>query len=166
MNTSPVTRQVTQPAPSAFDQLADAETAAWDAYEAKLAAAQEAQDALVSAGSSVLKAYNAMQWRRDDACNALDDALAVARAEYEDAQSAESAHPPHYIERAAMFLTFEAAPEVTLPANDDALVAEVVAAQAAQAAQQAHFEAAEAARLARPVYANLEEFEAAGWEAM
>ena len=65
-----------------------------------------------------------------------------------------------------MFLTFEAAPEVTLPANDDALVAEVVAAQAAQAAQQAHFEAAEAARLARPVYANLEEFEAAGWEAM
>ena len=47
-----------------------------------------------------------------------------------------------------MFLTFEAAPEVTLPANDDALVAKVVA---AQAAQQAHFAAAEAARAARPV---------------
>ena len=31
-----------------------------------------------------------------------------------------------------MFLTFEAAPEVTLPANDDALVAKVVAAQAAR----------------------------------
>ena len=62
-----------------------------------------------------------------------------------------------------MFLTFEAAPAMTLPANDDALVAKVVAAQAAQAA---HFEAAEAARAARPVYANLEEFEAAGWEAM
>ena len=58
---------------------------------------------------------------------------------------------------------FTARPEVTLPANDDALVAQVVA---AQAAQQAHFEAAEAARLARPVYANLEEFEAAGWDAM
>ena len=156
MNTSPVTRQVTQPAPSACDQLADAETAAWDAYEAKLAAAQEAQDALVAAGSSVRKAYDAMQWRRDAACNALDDALAVARAEYEDAQSAE----------AAMFLTFEAAPAMTLPANDDALVAQVVAAQAAQAAQQAHFEAAEAARAAKPVYASLEEFEAAGWEAM
>ena len=62
-----------------------------------------------------------------------------------------------------MFLTFEAAPAMTLPANDDALVAKVVAAQAAQAA---HFEAAEAARAARPVYANIEEFEAAGWDAM
>lgn len=62
-----------------------------------------------------------------------------------------------------MLLTFEAAPQMTLPQNDDALVAKVVAAQAAQAA---HFEAAEAARLARPVYANLEEFEAAGWDAM
>ena len=62
-----------------------------------------------------------------------------------------------------MLLTFEAAPQMTMPANDDALVAKVVAAQAAQAA---HFEAAEAARAARPVYANLEEFEAAGWEAM
>ena len=64
-----------------------------------------------------------------------------------------------------MFLTFEAAPEVTLPQNDDALVAKVVA---AQAAQQAHFEAAEAARAARPVYASFAEFEASGdgWEAM
>ena len=62
-----------------------------------------------------------------------------------------------------MFLTFEAAPAMTLPQNDDALVAKVVAAQAAQAA---HFEAAEAARQARPVYSTLEEFEAAGWEAM
>ena len=53
--------------------------------------------------------------------------------------------------------------EVTLPANDDALVAKVVAAQQAQAA---HFEAAEAARQARPVYATIEEFEAAGWDAM
>ena len=62
-----------------------------------------------------------------------------------------------------MFLTFEAAPAMTLPAQDEALVAKVVAAQAAQAA---HFEAAEAARAARPVYATIEEFEAAGWEAM
>ena len=62
-----------------------------------------------------------------------------------------------------MLLTFEAAPQMTLPANDDALVAKVVA---AQAAQQAHFEAAEAARQARPVYATIEEFEAAGWDAM
>ena len=59
--------------------------------------------------------------------------------------------------------TFAPAPVMTLPANDDVLVAKVVAAQAAQAA---HFAAAEAARLARPVYANLEEFEAAGWDAM
>lgn len=59
-----------------------------------------------------------------------------------------------------MFLTFEAAPAMTLPQNDDELVAKVVA---------AHFEAAEAAeaaRKARPVYSTLEEFEAAGWEAM
>ena len=62
-----------------------------------------------------------------------------------------------------MFLTFEAAPAPVMPASDDALVAQVVA---AQQAQQAHFAAAEAARLARPVYANLEEFEAAGWDAM
>ena len=64
-----------------------------------------------------------------------------------------------------MFLTFEAAAPVVLPANDDALVAQVVAAQAAQAA---HFAAAEAARQARPVYASFAEFEASGdgWEAM
>ena len=62
-----------------------------------------------------------------------------------------------------MFLTFEAALAMTLPAQDEALVTKVVAAQAAQAA---HFEAAEAARQARPVYATFEEFEAAGWEAM
>ena len=62
-----------------------------------------------------------------------------------------------------MFLTFEAAPAPVMPANDDVLVAKVVA---AQAAQQAHFEAAEAARAARPVYASIEEFEAAGWDAM
>ena len=62
-----------------------------------------------------------------------------------------------------MFLTFEAAPAPVMPANDDALVAKVVAAQQAQAA---HFAAAEAARLARPVYASIEEFEAAGWDAM
>ena len=59
-----------------------------------------------------------------------------------------------------MFLTFTPAPAMTLPAQDEALVAKVVAAQAAQAA---HFEAAEAAK---PVYTTLEEFEAAGWEAM
>ena len=58
---------------------------------------------------------------------------------------------------------FTARPEMTMPANDDALVAKVVAAQQAQAA---HFEAAEAARQARPVYATIEEFEAAGWDAM
>ena len=77
-----------------------------------------------------------------------------------------STHPPLdplYREKPIMFLTFEAAPAPVMPANDEALVAKVVAAQAAQAA---HFEAAEAARAARPVYANLEEFEAAGWEAM
>ena len=74
------------PAPSAFDRFLSAETAAWDAYEAALAVAQEAQEACVSAGSSVRKAYNAVQWRRNDACNALDAALAVARAEYESAK--------------------------------------------------------------------------------
>ena len=62
-----------------------------------------------------------------------------------------------------MFLDFAPAPAMTLPTQDEALVAQVVAAQAAQAA---HFEAAEAARQARPVYATIEEFEAAGWEAM
>ena len=59
-----------------------------------------------------------------------------------------------------MTLTFTPARAMTLPAQDEALVAKVVAAQAAQAA---HFEAAEAAK---PVYATIEEFEAAGWEAM
>ena len=81
----PVT-QVTRPvtvAPSAFYQFLAAETAAWDAYEAALAVAQEVQDSLVSAGSSVLKAYRSVQWRRDRACNALEAALATARAEYE-----------------------------------------------------------------------------------
>ena len=78
---TPVT-QVTV-APSAFDQFLAAETAAWDAYEADLAVTQELQDAAVSAGSSVLKAYNAMQWRRYRALHALEAALAVARAEYE-----------------------------------------------------------------------------------
>ena len=64
-----------------------------------------------------------------------------------------------------MFLTFEAAPAHGMPQNDDALVAQVVAAQAAQAA---HFAAAEAARAARPTYASFAEFEASGdgWEAM
>ena len=81
---TPVT-QVTQPAPSAFDPLVSAEAAAWDAYEASLAVAQEVQDSLVAAGSSVRKAYDAVQWRRDAACNALDSALAVANAVYEDA---------------------------------------------------------------------------------
>ena len=80
------TRQAVTPvtAPSAFDLLLAAETAAWDDYETTLAAVQEIQDALVAAGSSVFKAYNAVQWRRNAACNALDAALAVARAEYDD----------------------------------------------------------------------------------
>ena len=64
-----------------------------------------------------------------------------------------------------MFLTFEAAPAPVMPANEEALVANVVDAQAAPAA---HFEAAEAARLARPTYASFAEFEASGdgWDAM
>ena len=74
------------PAPSAFDQLHAAETAAWDAYEAALAVAQGVQDALVAAGSSVLQAYRTVQWRRNDACNALDAALNTAHADYEDAR--------------------------------------------------------------------------------
>ena len=69
------------PAP---DRFLAAETAAWDAYEAALAVAQEAQDALVTAGSSVLEAYRALQCRRDAACNALGAALAVASAEYNE----------------------------------------------------------------------------------
>ena len=71
-------------APTAFDRFLAAETAAWDAYDADLAVAQEVQDALVSAGSSVRKAYDAMQWRRNAAANALGDALAVASAEYNE----------------------------------------------------------------------------------
>ena len=79
-----------------------------------------------------------------------------------------STHPPPdplYREKPIMLLTFEAAPAPAMPANDDALVAQVVAAQAAQAA---HFAVAEAARAAQPVYASFAEFEAAGdgWEAM
>ena len=64
-----------------------------------------------------------------------------------------------------MFLTFEAAPAPVMPANDDALVAKVVAAQQAQAA---HFAAAEAARAAKPTYTSFAEFEASGdgWDAM
>ena len=85
MNTNIVTL-APAPAPSAFDRFLAAEAAAWDDYEAALAVAQEVQDALVTAGSSVLQAYNAMQWRRNAACNALEDALATANAEYGDAQ--------------------------------------------------------------------------------
>ena len=85
MNTNIVTL-APAPAPSAFDRFLAAEAAAWDDYEAALAVAKEVQDSLVSAGSSVLKAYRSMQWRRDRACNALEAALAVANAEYEDAQ--------------------------------------------------------------------------------
>ena len=73
------------PSAYAFDRFLAAETAAWDEYEAALAVAQELQDSLVSAGSSVLEAYNAMQWRRYRALHALEAALAVARAEYESA---------------------------------------------------------------------------------
>ena len=83
---TPVTPITPAPAPSAFDRLLAAETAAWDAYEAALAVAQEVQESFVSAGSSVLAAYRAVQWRRNDACNALDAALAVASADYEDAR--------------------------------------------------------------------------------
>ena len=86
MNTVTPVTQVTRPvtvAPSAFDQFLAAETAAWDAYEVDLAVAQEVQDAFVAAGSSVRKAYDAMQWRRYRALHALEAALSVARAEYE-----------------------------------------------------------------------------------
>ena len=84
MNTNIVTL-APAPAPSAFDRFLAAETAAWDDYEADLAVTQEMQDAFVAAGSSVLKAYRAMQWRRYRALHALEAALAVARAEYESA---------------------------------------------------------------------------------
>lgn len=79
-----VTQVTPAHAPTAFDLFLAAEAAAWDTYEAALAVAQEVQDSFIAAGSSVRKAYNAVQWRRDAACNALDAALATARAEYED----------------------------------------------------------------------------------
>ena len=100
MNTVTPVTQVTRPvtvAPSAFDQFLAAETAAWDAYEAALAVAQELQDSLVAAGSSVRKAYNAMQWRRYRALHALEAALAVARAEYESATQATRPLPIHEV---------------------------------------------------------------------
>ena len=84
-------------APSAFDQFLAAETAAWDEYEAALAVAQEVQDALVSAGSSVRKAYDAIQWRRYRALHALEAALAAARAEYESATQATRPLPIHEV---------------------------------------------------------------------
>ena len=56
-------------APTALDQLLAAETAAWDAYEAALAA--------IAVSQEVMKTYRAY--------NALEAALAVARAEYESA---------------------------------------------------------------------------------
>ena len=92
MNTRPVTV-----APSAFDLFLAAETAAWDAYESDLAVAQELQDSLVAAGSSVLEAYNAVQWRRYRALHALEAALAVARAEYESASQAPRPLPIHEV---------------------------------------------------------------------
>ena len=82
---TPVTPVTVAPSAYAFDRFLAAETAAWDEYEAALAVAQELQDGLVSAGSSVLEAYNAMQWRRYRALHALEAALSVARAEYESA---------------------------------------------------------------------------------
>ena len=84
-------------APSAFDQFLAAETAAWDEYEADLAVAQEVQDSLVSAGSSVRKAYDAMQWRRYRALHALEAALAAARAEYESVTQVTRPLPIHEV---------------------------------------------------------------------
>ena len=86
MNTNSSITLAQQAVDTAHDRFLAASTAAWDDYEAALAVAQEVQDALVSAGSSVRKAYDAMQWRRNAAADALGDALAVASAEYEDAQ--------------------------------------------------------------------------------
>ena len=96
MNTSPVTSPVAQAtvSPYAFDRFLAAETAAWDAYEAALAVAQELQDAFVAAGSSVRKAYNATQWRRYRALHALEAALVTARVEYESATQATLATLP------------------------------------------------------------------------
>ena len=73
---------IVTPAPAAFDKLQAAETAAWDDYEAALAVIQGVQDALAVA-QGVLQAYKAVQWRRNDACNALDAALTAAHADYE-----------------------------------------------------------------------------------
>ena len=84
-------------APSAFAQFLAAETAAWDAYEADLAVTQELQDAAVSAGSSVRKAYDAMQWRRYRALHALEAALAAARAEYESVTQVTRPLPIHEV---------------------------------------------------------------------
>ena len=93
--------QVTSPvtvAPSAFAKFLAAEAAAWDAYEVDLAITQEVQDSLVvSAGSSVRKAYDAMQWRRYRALHALEAALAVARAEYESVTQVTRPLPIHEV---------------------------------------------------------------------
>ena len=100
MNTITPVTQVTRPvtvAPSAFDQFLAAETAAWDAYEADLAVAQELQDSLVAAGSSVLEAYRSVQWRRYRALHALEAALSAARAEYESATQATRPLPIHEV---------------------------------------------------------------------
>ena len=96
MNTNIVTL-APAPAPSAFDRFLAAETAAWDDYEADLAVTQEVQDAFVAAGSSVLQAYRAMQWRRYRALHALEAALAVARAEYESATQVREVLPIHEV---------------------------------------------------------------------
>ena len=95
-----IVTQVTSPvtvAPSAFDKFLAAETAAWDEYEADLAVTQEVQDSLVSAGSSVRNAYDAMQWRRYRALHALEAALAVARAEYESVTQVTRPLPIHEV---------------------------------------------------------------------
>ena len=102
MNIVTQVTQVTRPvtvtvAPSAFAKFLAAETAAWDAYEVQLAVAQEVQDAFVSAGSSVRKAYDAMQWRRYRALHALEAALAVARAEYESVTQVTRPLPIHEV---------------------------------------------------------------------
>ena len=97
MNTVTPVTHVTRPvtvAPSAVDQFLAADTAAWDDYEAALAVAQEVQDSLVAAGSSVLEAYRSVQWRRYRALHALEAALATARAECESAaQQAQATRP-------------------------------------------------------------------------
>ena len=100
MNTVTQVTQVTRPvtvAPSAFDQFLAAETAAWDEYEVDLAVTQEVQDSLVAAGSSVLEAYNAVQWRRYRALHALEAALSAARAEYESSTQVPRPLPIHEV---------------------------------------------------------------------